>query len=141
VSTPPLREAYATARYRIDCGTRTIERRVGRLDADADAALAAAGCVKHWHVLTPCNPGSQPLSDDDNRARVAALHDELVPRGWTLLSALNTDADGRWPEPGFCIFDAPEDLIRSLARDHGQLAIVGGTLGAVPQLVWIDDAE
>lgn len=56
-----MRDAYATARYRIDCGTRTIERRIGRLDAQADAALAAAGCLAHWHVFTPCNPGSEPL--------------------------------------------------------------------------------
>lgn len=136
--TPSLRQAYETARYRVDCGTRTIERRIGRIDTDADAALIVAGCVRHWHILTPCNPGSQPLGEDDNRARIAALRDVLRRRPWAFLPALNTGADGRWPELGLCILDAPEDPVCELARDWGQLAVVAGTLGGAPRLVWIN---
>lgn len=137
MTTPPLHRAYRAARYRIACGTRWIERRIDRADAAADAALVAAGCVEHWHVLTPCNPGSQRLGDEDNRRRVAALHADLAPHAWIVLPALNIDSDGSWPEPGVCILDAPRDRICHLARAYGQLAIVAGTLGAAPRLVWI----
>ncbi|MEQ1438250.1 DUF3293 domain-containing protein [Fontimonas sp. SYSU GA230001] len=134
---PALRAAYRSARYRIDCGTQWIERRIGRIDASADAALTAAGCRSHWHVLTPCNPRSRRLSDADNASRVAALRTELTRYGWIALPALNTDEEGRWQEPGFCILDAPQTRVVELAAYYGQLAIVAGTPGAAPTLLWI----
>lgn len=128
-----LRGAYLAARYRIDCGARTIERRIGR--ADADAALAAAGCRVHWQLLTPCNPGSVPLDTAENDARLAALRRELMRLGWPHLPALNRAADGSWPEAGFCLLDADPAAVRALARRYGQHAIVSGRIGAAPVLI------
>lgn len=132
----PLHTAYAAARYRIDCSGRTVERRIGAVDPDADRVLAGMGCRARWHVLTPCNPGSRHLSSAENAARLDALRKDLQQRGWRALPSINSDADGAWVEAGFCVLDASAPEIRTLATHYGQAAFVAGTLGKAPRLVW-----
>lgn len=132
-----LHAAYAAARYRVDCGGQTIERRVGVVDLGADRLLAAAGCRTHWHILTSCNPASQRLPPAENAARLDALNHELQHRGWAMLPSVNSSDDDTWVEPGFCVLDAPAENVRALAMRHGQSAIVAGNLGQAPRLVWI----
>lgn len=98
--------------------------------------LTAAGCRSHWHILTPCNPGSQRLPDADNAARLGALRHDLQRHGWSLLPSINSDGDDAWIEPGFCVLGAAAPDIRALAVHYGQSAFVAGTLGQAPELVW-----
>lgn len=132
-----LQAAYRAARYRIDCGTRVVERRIGVIDRAADAALARAGCRLRWAVVTPCNPGSRALGVSENARRLRRLHAELERRGWRHLPALNCAADGSWPEPGACLLDIDGSAVAALARRYGQLAFVAGRLGAAPALRWL----
>ncbi|WP_051278072.1 DUF3293 domain-containing protein [Solimonas flava] len=128
--------AYAGACYEIDLGTQRLVRRIGRRDAGADAALRAAGCRRHWFVVTPCNPDSRRLPDADNEARLARFAADLAARHWDTRPSLGRADDGRWPEPGACVFDAEPAAVLALARDYGQAAFVHGRLGAPPALVW-----
>lgn len=132
-----LQAAYATARYRIDCGGQAIERRVGVVDLGADRLLSAAGCRTHWHILTSCNPASRRLPPAENAARLDALRHDLQRHGWPMLPSVNSDGDDAWIEPGFCVLDAAAADVRALAMRHGQSAIVAGRLGQAPLLVWI----
>lgn len=132
-----LYAAYAAARYRIDCGGQTIERRIGAVDFDADWVLAGMGCQAHWHILTPCNPGSRNLSPAENTARLDALRQDLQCLGWPMLPSINSNGDDAWIEPGFCVLDAGAADVRALAMRYGQSAIVAGRLGHTPELVWI----
>ncbi|HEY1078305.1 MAG TPA: DUF3293 domain-containing protein [Fontimonas sp.] len=131
-----LEAAYRAAQYRIVLAQGRIVRHVGRIDAAADAALAGAGCRRHWAIVTPCNPGAQRLSDRENAARLAALIRDLEARALRHLPAINAAQDGSWPEPGCCILDAPAALIESLAVQYGQLAYLSAGLGEAPALLW-----
>jgi hypothetical protein len=133
-----LAAAYARARYDIQLHDRIVTRRVGVIDAAADAALRDAGCRAHWHIVTPCNPRSQRLPDADNAARLAAFVQELDAAGWLHVASVNRSDDPQWDEAGRCVFDAPDATIDALAVRYGQLALLRGTLGEAPQLVWPD---
>ena len=133
----PLAAAFARATYRIATPGGAVVRRAGVPDAAADAALRAAGCGRHWHVVTPCNPRAERLTDAANAARLAAFAADIAAAGWRHVDSCNSGDDPRWDEPGLCIFDAPDDEVDALARRHGQLALLRGVLGAAPALVWL----
>ena len=130
-------EAFARALFRVRLASGERIRRIGVLDAEADTALRAAGCVRHWHIVTPCNPYSRPLSEAENRARLRECAAALDDLRWTHVEACNTAEDGSWPEPGFAIFDAPEDEVCALGRRFEQWAIVGASLNEAPRLIWL----
>ncbi|WP_051361815.1 DUF3293 domain-containing protein [Solimonas soli] len=132
-----LAAAFADARYDCELGGQRWTRRVGAIDAAADAALRAAGCRAHWHIVTPCNPGAQRRPAAHNAARLAAFVHELDAAGWRHVPSLNRGDDAQWDEAGRCVFDAPEAAIAALARRYGQRALLRGALGAAPQLVWL----
>jgi hypothetical protein len=135
---PKLVAAYRAARYRIRIDERHwIERRIGVVDATADAALAAVGCRARWSIVTPCNPGSRLLPAEDNERRVAALCTQLQDAGWRYLLSENRAADGSWPEAGFCVLDVTRGQMRMLATGHDQHAFVDAQLGRAPELVWL----
>ncbi len=132
---PALADAYRAARYRIDAGGQWIERRIGVVDAAADAALAAFGCRAYWSILTPCNPGSVPLSADVNAKRLAQLRATVIHAGWRHLPSENVADDGTWHESGLCLLDVDMTQVRELAAHFGQLAFVHGVLGAETALI------
>lgn len=132
-----LADAYTRARFEILLPAQTLIRRIDVIDPAADTALQTAGCRTHWHVLTPCNPLSERLSDDENARRIAACASQLDAQAWRYVPALNRADDGDWPEPGFAIFDADEATVCALGRGYRQHAIVGGRLGAAPELIWL----
>ncbi|HWY24131.1 MAG TPA: hypothetical protein VNX47_04385, partial [Nevskia sp.] len=72
-----LREAYARAEYCVRLKDEDLVLRVGRVDAQADARLKARGVQKHWVVLTPCNPHSQPSSPALNQQHLNELRHAL----------------------------------------------------------------
>lgn len=132
-----LQQAYARARYRLQIDGNWCEFRVGTKDAALDTALRGAGCRRHWHYLTPFNPGSIavcPLGDSTLLERCAA---QIAARGWTHVPACSENDDGDWHEPGFVVFDAEPSAIKAYGRELGQRALVFVLLGAAPQLVWL----
>jgi hypothetical protein len=131
-----LARAYADALYVIEMPDGPLSRRIGRIDAQADARLRAHGCLRHWWIVTPCNPRSRPVSDAENEALLARFEAELHQHHWRIHLSHSAAADGRWHERGFCIFDAEVDAITDLARRYEQNAIVGADLGAAPMLHW-----
>lgn len=131
-----LARAYADARYVIEIADGPLTRRIGRIDAQADARLQAHGCRLHWWIVTPCNPRSRRLSDAGNDARLARLEAELRQRHWRIHPSHSAAPDGRWHERGFCIFDAEIEAVTDLAQRYEQNAIVGADLGVAPALHW-----
>lgn len=131
-----LEDVYRKARYTVLAGHRRIEFAIGRTDPVADVAMHRAGCRAHWCLLTPCNPGSRPLSPAQNAQRLRRLQQIVQRRGWRALPAVNCAADGRWLEPGLCLLDVVPRAVQQLARRYDQSAWVLGRLGSPPRLVW-----
>lgn len=139
--TPPeaLDRAYRQTLYRILVDGPPIDRRIGTVDPGADERLRReAGCARCWALVTAWNPNSQPCDENLNRQRQLQLQQQLEQLRQRHLPALHHSPAGDWPdEPSFLLIDPPAQRAAALGRAFGQTAIVTATLGAAPQLLWL----
>lgn len=108
--------------------------RVGEVSAALDSLLKDLG-VDTWAFVTAFNPHSRRLSDTENRARDAALIEQLDRGGWRHIACDGVDDDGTWPtEHGHVIFGIDAQAARALGRRFAQNAILLGRVGEAPLL-------
>jgi len=138
-----LAAAYAATTYRVWFPEGPLDLRVGRRSPFLAARMGRLGMVG-WAVITPCNPGSRPLSPQANQARREALAACLARRGggagWRWWPAENRADQGDWPvEPGFLVLfpRAGRRAARALGRLFGQNALVWGWRKGAGQLLWL----
>jgi hypothetical protein len=133
--------AYRQAEYRVELPRGDLVLRVGVPDAASDQRLGEeAGVQGHWAILTPCNPDSQRLPDEANADLLAQLAEIVEGLSLRCVSSLNRDPSGQWPdEPGILLCDPPPGFAEELGRHFHQNAILAGTLGEAPRLVWLID--
>jgi hypothetical protein len=131
--------AYRACEYAVLLPGGELMLRPGIADAANDARLAAeAGILRHWAVITPCNPGSRRLDAAANAARLEQMRAWLIGHGCRYVRALNRDPAGNWPdEPGFLLCDPAIGMPRELAKRYGQNAFLAGRFGAAPALIWL----
>lgn len=136
---PPaaLESAFLATIYRVEMPERCFDLQIGVADSALDDCLRTRG-IGTWGILTACNPGAVPLSDDENRRRHLQLCKRLKRSGWHCFTACNLDAGGDWPpEPGCFIQQISQEQLRMLAGDFSQLAVVWGETGSPPCLLWV----
>jgi hypothetical protein len=135
-----LWDAYRRTTYTALTTVGEIQIHPGRLCLPLDALLAQQA-NDQWAYVTAYNPGSSPLSSDENARRQQALVDEVQHRGLTAFDGESVLDPAAWPpEPSLLILGIPPDEARSLGRRFGQLAIVVGRRGEPAVLVACDDA-
>jgi hypothetical protein len=84
-------------------------------------ALAAAGELGSFMVVTSDNPYSRQVQD--NNERRDELASVLAAHGVTTRATIAHDPSGEWPdELGFALFGCETDFARSLARAFDQFA-------------------
>lgn len=126
-----LDAAYRATTYRV--GRHSL--RIGEAHPWLDHLLANRGLV-HYAYLTAANPGSRALAPAENARRMRALEEELA--GFVLLRGAAHADDGSWePEPSLLVLGLSPDDATEIARRYGQNAILVGTRGSSPQLVWL----
>lgn len=131
---------YVRTRYVLSLQGREWEVRVGRIELAFDAALRAAG-IFQWAFWTARNPSSQILSEEENRRRQAAAEEELRRSGVPFDSAVGAPDDSDWPaEPGVVEWNRPADDVLRRADRFGQRAILFGSQGTPPVLLFCDFA-
>jgi hypothetical protein len=130
---------YRRTRYVVLLDAGELVLRIGEADPAADERLRReAGCSRGWALVTPCNPDSRALSAAENSVRLRDGRQALAAMELRHLPAVGRDPDGAWDdEPGFLLVDAPEATGRELGARWEQNAIVTGTLGEPPALVWL----
>jgi hypothetical protein len=135
--TPELEAAFLATTYRVDTPQGRFDLRIGIADAAFDAFLTRQR-ASSWAIVSACNPGGV-LTLVQNAARHGALRARIEALRWRHWPASNHADSGEWPvEPGFCIVDADEAVVRGLAADFAQAAIVCGAAGhGGGRLVWI----
>ena len=133
-----LLDAYRATSYQADVEGETVRLRVARETPELDARLAGWN-LDSWAFLTAANPGSLPLSDEENRARHEELVNLLAGLGCKMWQGLGVADDDGWsPEvsllvPGLC----RDEAIR-IGRRFGQVAVVFGRVGEAAELVESD---
>ncbi len=132
-----LLNAYLKTEYRVD-GPPSFSIRVGRNHTDLDAYLLAAG-VSSWAFITAENPGSQLLSDEQNRVRTLRFIKSLQISGLRYLPGRGIPDDQNWKtENSFFIPGIARQIAIDLAKEFDQNAIVWGIVDSTAELLWID---
>jgi hypothetical protein len=86
-------------------------------------------------ILTAHNPGSRPLSPEENARRHRELERALRGRGHDLAPSVNRSPEGDWVEEGFAVFGIGLEEALAVGRRFGQNAIIYGE-GKRVALAW-----
>lgn len=129
--------AFRATTYRVETPGRCFDLRIGQRDPAFDDFLRAQG-VSFWGILTACNPGAEQLPAAENQHRQDGLRVRLASLDCRILDACNVADDEDWPaEPSYLILQADEEILRALAAEFSQLAVVCGDAGSAPRLLWV----
>ena len=80
--------------------------------------------LEPWFVvITAFNPGSEVLTDDENKARQAELWNAVRIFRTPCFSAIGRSEDGSWGEESVAVVQAQKQMALALARKFGQLAV------------------
>ncbi len=127
-------QAYRETDYRVH-GDRPFTLRIG----EASEALAAAHKLNRAACsayITAFNPFSQPLDDDANAGRHAALRREIERRGLSSIEGVGQHPSNQWPgEASYLIFGLTLEAAKTLGARLEQNAIVWSGSDATPQLI------
>jgi hypothetical protein len=131
-----LERAYLATTYRVHEPEGSIDLRIGQASAPLDRLLDR-NKAPTWAFVSAANPGSVMLAPADNSRRHAALVEAVQFGGFCFIEATGIPADASWPpEPNLLIFGISRSAARLLGRRFGQLAVLAGRRGGVPELVW-----
>ena len=133
-----LRQAYLETIYRIASQPAPIDIRIGEPNAALDELLEKNG-ARQWAFVTASNPQSRPLCDDDNARRNAEMKRSLHEAGWRTVDGAGLPCRPGWQtEHSVLIVGIDRQAAMELARRWEQNAIVYGTLGQAPELLWVE---
>lgn len=150
VETPARVSGVHTRDASLDAAFRhsvyAIDTQVGRLHVSLQRGspqlarwLADAG-VRGGALLSACNPGAQPLTDADNRARGARLQQWLREQDHRWVPAEGGAADRSWVEPSVFVLGLDAAEAEDCARCFGQLAWLQVDAGGAATLRYVTPA-
>ena len=136
---PGLDQAFRQTDYRVYLPREQVTVRIGEIQPVLCRWLEQQGFETcHWSIITACNPGANPLSDQDNGRRQAELEVALSAGQWPWRPSVAVDPDGQWPdEPGAWIAGIPAQQACRLAAEYGQLALVSADARGLAQLEYL----
>jgi hypothetical protein len=130
-----LWRAYERTRFCADDGPRRTCFMAGSQNPRLDALLTRHNATR-WAFITAWNPGSQPLSKQENARRHTDLRAAVRDAGLEALDGEGVGEDPSWPpEQSLLILNISRGKAISLGRRFGQLAIVVGRRGQASTLV------
>ena len=137
-----LERLYSDAEYRVLLSSGPAYFHVDRYDPDQESRLLEQhGDFSSFVILTPFNPWSVALCEQENLARLENFRRELHEMSCAWLPSVNHDPAQCWPdEPGALIFDLPWQRVEALGRHWQQNAVVRAKKGFGPALVWLVDS-
>ena len=110
-----------------------IAIRIGAFNPKLDQLLLR-NSKSQWAFITPYNPASVELSDDENRERMFQLLADL--KKYSLYFGEGRGTDPRWkPEQSVLILGISPAKAKRLGKQYGQYAIVTGSRGSAARLV------
>lgn len=132
-----LEVLYNATDYKVMFGTGEVFiLRVGETCLVADEILRERGQVVATFI-TPENPASQVLTDDENYARCVSFERALAGAGYSWLHGTSEAHGGNWPvENGYFVAGMDDVEARRFAHAFGQNAVVMYELGKTARLLW-----
>jgi hypothetical protein len=125
----PLDTTYRNTSYFADTPAGRLSIRIGEAHPVLDTLLAQRG-LRYWAYVTAHNPGSMPLTADENRTRHTRLEADVGERGYEAFPGEGVGDDGEWPpEASLLILGMSRAEATALGRAHAQRAVVWGGVG------------
>ena len=125
MNTAPLK-AYRRTTFTADTPKGRLRLRVSQHCPELDALLAGHE-VATWAYVTAFNPGSEPLTVEENTARQRRLERSVAKLGLVSYPGEGIGDDRRWPpEPSLLILGIGREKAKRLGRELGQIAILYG---------------
>ena len=135
-----LREAYRRTAFIAETPKGRLSLRIGQRCPELDALLAVHG-VGTWAYVTAFNPGSVPLTAQENSARQHQLERSVADMGFVSYPGQGVGDDGRWPpEPSLLVLGIARDQATRLGQQYAQLAIVYGEAHRQAELLVCSEA-
>ena len=129
------REATSNTSYWVDVDP-PIVLRIGERNPALDTLLDQHQ-VAEWAFITAFNPGSKPISYEQNLALNRKLSQRVYTAGYAMLEGHDHSDCGAWPdEKSFLILGIGRDAAREIGREFDQVGIVFGRRGEAPELVY-----
>jgi hypothetical protein len=130
-----LLQSYLRAVYRVETVPAAIFLTIGETAPELDRWLAAVG-QNGFAFLSAANPGSQALTEDENRRRHARLVASVAASGRPALAGESYDgSSGGWREASLLVAGIDRSSAIALAREFGQVALLYGATGGAVELV------
>ena len=130
-----LIEAYKNTRYKIS--KLNLEIRIGEHFEHLDELLLEHN-AKSWAFITPYNPESQILSDQENEARFELLKEEV--KDYTVFEGEGVGADVSWPaEKSLLILGIDRSEAERIGKHFKQNAIVFGAILGLAELIVLNE--
>jgi hypothetical protein len=130
-------DAFRATVYRVFIPEQApIDIRIGEGAELLDAILERHG-AHEWAFITAWNPGSRPLTAEENDARQAELLTTLRQRGLPWFDGSGIPDRSDWqPEESVLVLDITTNEAVDLGTRFGQLAVVVGQRGGPAELVY-----
>jgi hypothetical protein len=134
-----LTDLYKATTFRVESPAGHIDIRVGERHSPLDALLSRHSATE-WAYITAWNPGSQPLSADQNALAHLTLLQTIRDRGFVChIGNGIPDNEGWAPERSVWIAGIGRAEAIALGVRFGQNAIVVGTIGGIAELAFCDE--
>ncbi len=135
---PTLIAAYRATHYCVNGVSPPFLLRVDEANADLARCHADRG-VACSAFLTAWNPGSRPMSEDENERAQERLRLLLEARGFPLIEGLGVDPTGQWEgEESLLVLGIPREVACEIGRSFRQHGVVWSDRDAVPRLVMLE---
>lgn len=122
---PNLIKAYKQALYEIYLPNSTSTFQVGIEIPNDLLTFMQRGAHTCAVFISPCNPHSEKLSDQDNQIQIELLHNHLKQNNYAFIGASGIDPKKQWPsEPGFLILDINQNDAMKICLRFRQNAYV-----------------
>jgi hypothetical protein len=131
-----LAAAYRKAEY-VVFGEPELVLRIGEPSPELDRLLEAQGAGTAAFV-TAANPGGEVMSEEANRAAMAALRASPLVAACQCYAGEGRDPQRKWvPEPSVLVLGISRAEAQTLGRAFAQNAIVFVRKGRAPELVML----
>jgi hypothetical protein len=113
-------EIYKTAKYIVELENRTFRISVGEENTDIDALLLKHN-VKNAFFITPENPYSKILTNEENTPRNKQFIIDLCKSEYSFYTGYSANEEDTWPkETSYLIMCDDEAAIHKLAKQYEQ---------------------
>jgi len=133
-----LIERYTVAKYIVDNNGMPVRLRVGALNIEVDNILAQYEATTAYFI-TPENPFSQELTEEENRLRHERFITVLTKSNFTYLTGYGTNEDESWTkENSYLVISSDVSAVHTLAANFGQNGILKVENGKPVSLLLLD---